>query len=212
MKPAGLFLMLSAWLAAATVHAQTSDQNAHIFTCRDPQGHTLTGDHPPPECANSAIQERTRSGLLVRELPAPLTPEQQRQKDIDDRKKHEAEIQALEQTRKDRALLTTYSNEEDLEAARERALSDYVEALRLANINMNALQLERDANNHDAAAYKGKALPPEVQHRIDVNEAAITAETHSIAERKGAMDRINARFDADLERFRYLMRQATAQH
>lgn len=191
-------------LGASGAFAQSSQ---HVFVCRDAAGRTITSDRPSPDCANSAIQERTQAGVVVREIPAPLTPEQQRQKAIDDRKRHEQEYEAQEQRRKDRALLATYSSEEDLQGARQRALADYQSALKLANENLLILLQEREINNKDAAQLQGKSLPLDLQHRIDANEAAINGVTHSIADDRAGIDRVNQRFDADLERFRYLEKQ-----
>jgi hypothetical protein len=171
----------------------------------------ITSDRPTQDCANSAIEERSPGGTLLREIPAPLTPEQQRQKAIDDRKRHEREVQAQEQAHKDRALMSTYSNDSEIEAARARALADYQEGIKLAQQNLGLLLQERELNNKDATNYRGKSLPLELQHRIDANEAAIAGVTSSINDNRAAMDRINQRFDADLDRFRYLEKQQSTQ-
>jgi hypothetical protein len=191
-------------LVGGAAHAQST---AHVFVCRDVNGHTITADRPSPDCANSAIEERTQGGVVVREIPAPLTLEQQRLKAIEDRKRHDAQFQQQEQARKDRALTATYSSDEEIQTARERALTDYKEALKLANQNLMLLLQEREVNNKDAAGYAGKAVPLDLQHRIDANEAAINGVTHSIADNRAGIARVNQRFDSDLDRYRYLEKQ-----
>lgn len=200
-------LSLAESFVATAAFSQTPAPTQHVFVCRDASGRTITSDRPSNDCANSAIQERTQGGVVVREIPAPLTPEQQRAKAIEDRARHEREFQEQELARKDRALLATYSSEEDIQSARQRALMDYREALKLANQNLTLLLQEREVNNRDAVAYRGKPLPLDLQHRIDDNEAQINGVTHSIADNRAGMDRVNQRFDSDLDRFRYLEKQ-----
>ena len=76
----------------------------------------------------------------------------------------------------------------------------------LANGRLAGLNQEHAANERDLAALKGKPVPYELQRRIDLNESAIASEKQTIADRQNDIDRINKRFDADLERFHTLTR------
>lgn len=197
-------------LGSAQAQSSSSPPPAtHIFTCKDPAGHTLTSDQPIPECANRPMEEKSRQGILIREIPAPLTAEQRRQLEIQQRRQKEEEEAAREREHHDRALLATYSSEQQIEAARQRALADFTDALAVSQRHLADLKQEEIANQREADRYKGATLPVPLQHRIDVNEAAINTEQHLVVDRKNAIDRINQRFDADLQRFRELTAGAT---
>lgn len=177
---------------------------AHIFVCRDASGRTMTSDQPIPECADRPMEERSKGGTVLREIPAPLTPEQQEQKDAEQRAQREQQEQDKEQARKDRALLAVYASEQSIQSARQRSLSDYQEALKTADQNMATMLDERKANQREVESYKDRPIPLALQRRIDVNETAISEEGHTIADRQAAIDRINRKFDSDLARFRAL--------
>lgn len=201
----GLCLGLAV-LYASGVYAQQPANGAatHIFVCRDASGRTITSDQPIPECADRPMEERSKGGTVLREIPAPLTPEEQQQKNAQERKRREQEEQEKDQARKDRALLAVYASEASIQSARARSLSDYQDALKTANQNMAALLDERKANQREADRYQNKPIPLALQHQINANEAAISEEGHTIADRQAAIDRINQKFDADLARFRSL--------
>jgi len=201
----GLWFGLAVLFASSACAQQSANGAAtHIFVCKDAGGRTITSDRPIPECADRPMEERSKGGTVLREIPAPLTPEEQQQKDARERKRREQEEQEKDQARKDRALLAVYASEESIQSARERSLSDYQDALKNANQNMAALLDERKANQREADHYKSKPIPLTLQHQIDANEAAISGEGHTIADRQAAIDRINQKFDADLARFRSL--------
>jgi len=76
-------------------------------------GRTFSGDRPPPECANSDIRELNRDGSLRRVIPRPLTPEEQKARAIEAKKKADEEEKALAQRRRDRSLLEAYASEQE---------------------------------------------------------------------------------------------------
>jgi hypothetical protein len=198
---------LVAWGALGPAFSQSQSAPAsHIYTCRDASGHILTSDRPIPECSDRAMEERSKGGVLLREIAPPLTAAQQRQAEADEKKRRELEETQREQQRRDRVLLSTYSNEKEIDGARSRAVSDFKEALDAANGRLAGLNQEHAANERDLAALKGKPVPYELQRRIDLNESAIASEKQTIADRQNDIDRINKRFDADLERFHTLTR------
>jgi hypothetical protein len=177
---------------------------AHIYSCKDASGHTITSDRPIPECADRTMEERSKGGTVLREITPPLTPAQQRQLEADEKKKHELAEAEREQQRRDQALLTNYSSEKDIDSARARALEDYQDAIAKAQERLKLLYEDRTANQKEAANYKGQTVPYSVQGKIDLTEAQINSENQTIADRKVDIERINHRFDADLERFRVL--------
>ena len=196
-------LALAILVASATLAAHAAEQ-ASIYTCRDRAGRTITSDRPIPECNDRAVRELGPSGIVKREIAAPLTPEQQRQKDIDDRKKRLADDAAREKRRRDSALLAAYSNESQIEAARRRALADAEDSIKTSHLHLTDLTSEKKSLAQEAEFYKNKRMPLPVKRRLDDNEAAITDEEATIKMRQSDVERINQRYDEELKRFREL--------
>ena len=174
-----------------------------VYTCRDRTGRVISSDRPIAECSDRAMRETTPGGILKREIAAPLTPEQQAQKDADDKAKRTAEEAAREKRRRDSALLAAYANEDAIEQARNRALADAQDSLTSSKQRLADLNKEKAGIAEDLKSYKGK-VPPLVQRRADDNDAAIADESSAIRARGVEMDRINARYDEERKRFHEL--------
>jgi len=189
----------TAWLLmAAAAEAQS------IYTCKDRSGHTISSDRPIPECADRPMRETTPGGVLKREIAPPLTPDQQAQKDADDRVRRLADEAAREKRRRDMALLAAYSNEDQIDQARKRSLVDVEEAMRTSRARLDSLQKEKQTLAIENRQY-GAKLPPLVQRRVDDNQAAIDDENAAMKLRAADVERINQRYDDELKRFRELM-------
>jgi hypothetical protein len=196
----GLPWTLLVLCAAATGAAA---QAPSIYTCRDHSGKTVTSDRPIPDCAG-VMRELSPSGAVKREIAPPLTPEQQRQKDADDRARRAADEAAREQRRRDTALLMAYQNEDQIEAARKRALADANDSIKTSQERLADLEREKKALVQEGEAYKGKPVPPLYQRKVDDNQALIDDEERAVKQRQGDMERVNQRYDDDRKRFREL--------
>jgi hypothetical protein len=174
-----------------------------VYTCKDRYGHIISSDRPMPECADRAIRETSPGGLLKREIAAPLTPEQQAQKELDDKNRRVVEDAAREKRRRDSALLAAYANEDAIDAARRRAIADANETLAASRQRLADLTKEKAGIVEELKAYKGK-IPPIAQRKADDNDMAIADESASIKARETEIDRINTRYDEERKRYREL--------
>jgi hypothetical protein len=188
---------LSAMLPAAAY--------AQIIMCKDANGKTHTSDRPIIECADRPIREFGSSGYLRREIPAPLTAEQKRQKQLEDEKRRAEEIALLEQKQADRALLARYRSEDDIEIARKRAL-DVVQDhfVRQTEAIAAAEKLQRDAQSDMVRLKNRNEVPPALQQRLEESDKKVRDEKSKRQSYAEAMVNINAQFDATLQRYREL--------
>ncbi len=185
------------WIACTAVAAQS------FYSCRDHAGRTITSDRPIAECAG-VMREIGASGVVKREIAPPLTGEQLRQKELDDKARRSADEAVREKRRRDSALLAAYQNEEQIEAARRRALADADESIRTSRARLAELQKDQVGLVAEGETYKPRAAPPLVRRRIDDNQALIDEEEASIRSRQTDVERINARYDDDRTRYRDL--------
>lgn len=174
---------------------------AQIYVCKDASGRTITADRPVQECANRATRELDHNGLVRREIPAPLTPQQKREQEALAAQQREEAAARQEQRLYDRALLTRYRNESDIAISRQQSLDLLNEQMR---IDTNALAREKkDADAARSLAKGGKAGAAE-RRQLEEVQRRIELRTASIASRNTEIARSNEKYDKALKRFREL--------
>lgn len=172
----------------------------------DENGETHYSDTVPPQIVNKATSELSRSGKVIRQTPAALTPEQRRIEAEAEAKERAEERRSQEQKRRDRALLDSYTSENDIDIARDRnllatqALIDST-AVRAKSIKGRLDALEAQA---DHISGKGKPIPDDLADAIEAAKGEIKHLRDSIVRYKLDMGAIRERFERDKERYREL--------
>lgn len=175
-----------------------------IYTCIDDKGRRLTADRPIRECQEIDQRILNRDGSLKAIRPPPPTADERAAKELRDR---EAAVRAealAELARRDRNLLIRYKDEAAHKAARESALEGVRQAMETTQVRLAQLKRERRPLEDEAAPYKGKTVPDKLRTQLDANEMAAAAQLEVALARKADSDRINRRFDLELERLRKL--------
>ena len=197
--------MRSGWIFLCLTIAHCSAQ-AQIFICKDASGRTITADRPMPECANRPMRELSRTGVVVREIQAPPTPEQMQQMRLLAEQRKADEAAAEEQRKSDRLLRLRYNSENDIELARQRALGVLKEQAKNDAVMLAAAEKNLKSVYGEVEMYRQKnpVLPPVPQRKLDdANEAVMNAQKNK-REREAEMQKTNLQFDATLKRYREL--------
>ena len=142
MKKLFLLLLLFAPAAGAT------------FKCVDEKGVTHIGDTPPEACAAVMMQEVSRSGAILRNIEPTPTGEQIRIKREGEERRKEAEKAALEQKRKDTALLNSFSNEREFDVTRDRNIEPLTLRIKNAHERMQAVDKRAQELEEEMEFYK----------------------------------------------------------
>lgn len=190
--------MLLLGLAAPAAHA------ARTFCCVDEKGQQRCGDVLPEACRSRAYFEYNEAGTRVRNVAAPLTEAQQVAKDAEDRKKRDIAEAAEQQRRSDQALLSTYADEKDLDAARDRAVSELERSIKSSEQKLADLSKAKAKLAADIEFYKNKPLPPDLKQKIASNQTAHTEQQAVIAEKKKEVEETRAKFDGYRKRLQEL--------
>ena len=193
--------MLAMLVMAQSVFAQQSGGGSRIYTCKDASGKTITSDRPLPECQGREGRVLSKTGTTVQTIEAPLTDEQRAARDAEEEKKKEAAVVRAEQLRRDKALLSTYQNLDDLESKRQRALLQVEREMRESEKRMGVLEKVEQENKQEQEFYKRKQMPVELKRRVDENEGALRAEKLLLASKKGEIVQVNQKFDDDKKRY-----------
>lgn len=190
--------VLSVLVVAQGVLAQASSR---IYTCKDASGKTITSDRPLPECQGREGRVLSKTGTTVQTIEAPLTDEQRAAREAEEEKKKEAAVLRAEQLRRDKALLSTYQNLDDLESKRQRALLQVEREMRESEKRVSLLEKAEQENKQEQEFYKRKQMPGELKRRVDENEGALRAERLLLASKKDEIIQVHQKFDEDKRRY-----------
>lgn len=178
---------------------------AKMYKWVDDKGTTHYGETIPPEYANKDRTELNKAGRVV-DKKEVLTPEERRAKELEDIKKREDEEAALEQKRRDKALLNTYSSVKEIDLARSRNLQQ-VEArlnsissqLKMAGDNLAGLQ--KEADGYTSAS---KQIPASLQEDLQESQARLTKLKQDMEKSGAEKATVEARYDAEKARYKEL--------
>jgi hypothetical protein len=196
-----------ACLLAFSVAAWAQSSPGSAIYCCVANGRTYSGDRPPPECVNSDIRELNKDGSVRRVIPRPLTLEEQRARALEAKRRNDEEERALAQRRRDRSLLEAYASEDEIEAARAKALETSSKVIRRSEERLDRMEADRRHLDQESEFYRNRELPSSIKRAYANNEQERTAELKIVGEARLEMQRINDRFDSDKKRFRELIEQ-----
>lgn len=199
MKPT---LVLASLIAASLATPAFADGGSRMYKCVDQTGKVYYSDKLNPDCGQGA--EMNRQGVVLNKKDVTKVASKPGQPAGPD--PIVAQKNAKDQERRDRALMATYTSEEEIDAARDRSLQ--IPALgikageaKLEKLNVQLTGLKKQA---DALAAQKKALPPSLLEDVSNSQKEIAGVEADLTKRKRESDAIRAKFDADKARFREL--------
>jgi hypothetical protein len=111
-----------------------------------------------------------------------------------------------ERQRRDRALMATYTSEEEIEVARDRSLTIPLQAVKTAENRLDKAndQLFDLKSQADRLAGQQKAIPPNLLEEIGVKQKEISALEAELQQKKSYAESVRAKYEADKLRYREL--------
>jgi len=191
MRYVALAVLCALALAARSVGA------AGLYKWIDERGGVHYSDQLPPEAADKGTVVLDKQGRQVKKIePAPSAAELKAREAEDERQKAVAKAKD-ERTRKDIALLQSYTSAEEIDLARERALSAAETRLKSAE-TYNAELAKRLAElEKQKAALAGKPVPFALENEMSSVNGEMTRQARVIAQKKDEMASISARYESD---------------
>lgn len=198
------------WVAACcgSGWGQNAAREGGIYVCVDDGGHVITRDRYIPECRHKEQRLLNRDGSLRRIVPPTYTPDERAERDRAERERREAQAAQQDVVKYDRLLKTRYPNEAAHQRARVTALGASDAAIQAAEARLRELATERKQLDQEAEFYRGRVMPARLRQQIDANEGQAQAQRISIRNVRGEQERINKRFDVELERLSKLWKGA----
>lgn len=194
-------------LAAGLVLSLILSVNAEakLYKWVDNNGSTHYGEVIPPEYADKDRDSISKSGLLDKR-PEKVNPEALRAKEEAEQKRKVDNQATMEQQRRDSALLNTYSNEHEIDMARDRSLvliEARIESNKMLLISSQAT-LDGHKKEFDSRTKTGKKIPQSLLNDIAQTEARASRYKSELIKSEEELAAVKARFDSEKELYRKL--------
>ena len=206
-------------ILAAAVALVPFSAAAQSYRCVGKDGKKYYGSAVPPQCVGQPLELLNRDGNVVRRIDPEGEEKQRIAKEAEAEKKRQEDAVNREASRRNRALLATYTTEKDIDEARARALVDNQKAVqdveaRIAGIKKRQaafdkeMEFYQEAPAKDAkgkpkpgAAAKQPKIPPKLAEDIKNAEIDLKAQAQLLSAKQKEVDNINAKYDDDKRRF-----------
>lgn len=169
-------------------------------TCCDVDGKRTCGDPPPQQCVDKAKTVFNKGGV-GKAVEAPLTAEQRAARDAAAARKQEEERKAAEQARKDGALRDSYSNEREIDHARDRAIADIEKNAEQARNRLESALKKQKTLEQEREFYQKKPMPARLQAQIKDNDSEISTQQKALEQKDVDIAAVKERFEADKKRY-----------
>jgi len=206
-----LILILTAMLpAAVSVYAQVQS-SGKMYCWKNKSGKTECGDKVPYEDQDAAIKELNKQGVVTGQTEAQ-TPEERKAREAAEEKRLAEAQSKEEQRRKDKALLDTFSNEQEIDLKRNRDIQLIEANIDTLQGNLtNMAERQNDARTRaDQYAKDKRPVPPAIQDELDRISAETAQTNKQILQMRSDIMSINKNYDDLKKRFIELTAPVTA--
>ena len=175
----------------------STSAEAKLYKWVDNQGVTHYSSTIPPEYANKDRVQINQEGREIK-------PEAQ--KPPEDAQPTPEEQAAIDQRRKDKALLDTYSNVSEIDLARDRNLQQVNARINSIEIRLKSAQssLEAHQKEREHITKAGRKIPASLQSDLSDDQDQIDRLQDMLNQAQQEAADIKARYDADKARYRAL--------
>ena len=198
-----LYFALSGVLAAH-VHAQST-----FYRYLSPSGTVVIDDSVPPDAVPRGYDIIRLDGTVVKTIAPTLSEEERKARELEFGVE-EARAAANEKARKwDESLLLRYSNVQDIDVAKTRALNDIKVRISILKSNLSVLKQQVYSNQSEAAELerRGLAVPVELCDTLASLRREVTTTEQHITARQEELEQVATNYERDRSRFADLQEQ-----
>lgn len=190
-------------IAVIALLVAAAPAGARTYCCNDDKGHRVCGDILPAQCQAQAYNELNSQGVLKKRHEAPLTAEKREAREAELARKKAAEREAVEQARRDRALVASYASVEDIDEKLRRTLAGTQADIKAAQDRLNESKARHGLLMGAAAIYGAdKLLPETLKANIADNDQELVNRQAELEAKQKEVSLVKERFA--YERARYL--------
>lgn len=199
-------VLVGALLAGALCAMIAGNAHAALYKWTDDRGIVHYSDQLPPDAVNRASAELNRQGLTVRktEQARPVAVERIPKTDNEEQAMRQAERDRVVAVRRDRALLESYADEQEIDLAKSRAVATIEGQVQSAQALIGQMMKRRDELESKKGTFAPRPVPGEIVREIETIDDELGRQNEFIAGKKKESAGVAARYDADKLRFREL--------
>jgi hypothetical protein len=195
------FLAFLAMLALAALPLAAEAQGV-TYRCATKDGKKYYGSTIPRQCAGQPVEQLNAQGLVVRRFTSEGEDKDKADKAAELAKRKEADNTAKEESRRNRALLATYTSEKDVDEARRRALEENHKAISEIQQRIEGIKKDQTRLSKELEFYTGKNKPPaKLLEDINMAETDLKQQQEALVAKKQEVEGINAKYDEDKKRY-----------
>jgi hypothetical protein len=199
-----LLISLVTFVTLPALAADREFKGPTIKKCQDATGKWHYGDSAAEACAQSKITVMNEQGIKKKEIAAPLTRDELKQREQRD----DDLVKAKEQTKQDELLLATYANEADITYIRDRKLAQLESMIRASTDTLNPLRATLARLETQAATeQKADTVAEQTTKALEQTRQQIAKHESTITQKHQEQEQIRARSELELARYRALKSQ-----
>ena len=161
----------------------------------------------PPDVVRNGYEILNGDGTIYQVVPRALSKEERRDSHNEEVRRQK-ELKEQERQRKwDESLMLRYSTISDIEAARERNLSELKIRISILRSNIRSLKQQVESNQSRAADIErsGGEVPVATISTIDGLKAEMGEAENAVQDRKLEIEKVTASYASDIKRFQHLL-------
>ena len=200
----GLYLGAALWAGFAVADAPATAGG--IYSCTDASGRRITSDRPIAACVDREQRVLGNTGVELRRLGPTLTEQERAAQEAKHRQEQAEQLQLREERSRERAMLLRYPNQGVHDEARTDALAQVNDVIAIAKNRQTELTQRRRKLNTEMEFYQKdpKKAPAILRRQLKENDDSQAEQQRYIAQQESEKQRINQRFDAELQQLRKL--------
>jgi hypothetical protein len=180
------------------------------YRCTAKDGKKYYGSTIPRQCMGQPIEQLNARGMVVKRMDAEGDEKDRAAKEAELARKRELDTAAKEESRRNRALLATYTSEKDIEEARRRTLAENQKTTVEVQLRIEGIKKDQVRLTKELEFYQGKNKPPaKLLEEIKNFEIDVKAQEDLLAAKKREVASINAKYDDDKRRYTELTRASS---
>jgi hypothetical protein len=194
-------------LAIALCLSASPSGAANLYKWVDDDGSVHYSSRLPPGQHKKSHQQISREGVVLSTKDAAKTDEELAEEAKQAEEAAEAKRLKEIQDKKDRVLLLTFSNEEELEQVRDNRIEVIDSVIRLINSSIETTQEKLDKLQLSAEqnyTSKGEDVPGGLAQKIEHFERKINSRNIQLEAKTEEKEKIREKYEADLKRYREL--------
>ena len=179
-----------------------SPVQARLYKWVDDKGVVHYTDTMPPDAVNKGSVELSKQGVQIRKTEPATSPENRRAREEEEERSKQAAKEHQETARRDRAVLDSYTSEQDIDLARKRSLKTVEQALQSAQAYIDQLTKRKEAILAARADPKDRTPAAAAERDIARLDSDIARQSELVARKRTEMTTLIAKYDVDRERWR----------